>query len=275
MSGKPSSMPSESPSVSAKPSSQPSSMPSVSIWPTSQPSMTPSISGKPSFIPSESPSVSAKPSSQPSEYPSISGQPSSIPSSLPTSQPSRKPSISLEPSSSSSPSTISVPSLFPSLSDWPTSQPSLLPSTQPSQQPSFSGVPSSQVKYISFIVFSICLLSSHSYNFVLYNIYIIAVCSMLLILSHQSIPQYLIGQHLNQAKAQVYQRNLHRNRHHLQAPFLAKLQAKLLQYQTSLLAILQCMDSCLMQQQRSITLRTLIAHQQSIPNLKGILVRAT
>ena len=47
--------------------------------------------------------------------------------------------------------------------------------------------------------------------------------------SHLSIPQYLIGQHLNQARAQAYQHNLHRNRHHLQAPFLAKL----LQYQTS------------------------------------------
>ena len=47
--------------------------------------------------------------------------------------------------------------------------------------------------------------------------------------SHLSIHQYLIGQHLNQAKAQVYQHDLRRNRHHLQAPFLAKL----LQYQTS------------------------------------------
>jgi len=47
--------------------------------------------------------------------------------------------------------------------------------------------------------------------------------------SHLSIPQYLIGQHLNQAKAQVYQHYLRRNRHHPQAPFLAKL----LQYQTS------------------------------------------
>ena len=47
--------------------------------------------------------------------------------------------------------------------------------------------------------------------------------------SHLRIHQYLIGRHPSQAKAQAYQHNLHRNRHHLQAPFLAKL----LQYQTS------------------------------------------
>ena len=54
-------------------------------------------------------------------------------------------------------------------------------------------------------------------------------CPMILILSHLSIPQYLIGRHLSQARAQVYQHNLHHSRHHLQAPFLAKL----LQYQMS------------------------------------------
>ena len=85
---RPSTQPSESPSISAIPSSQPSETPSISGVPSSQPSESPSISYEPSSQPSSSPSQS--PSSQPSQGPS--SQPSSSPSQEPSSQPSQQPS---------------------------------------------------------------------------------------------------------------------------------------------------------------------------------------
>eukprot|EP00580_Thalassiosira_gravida_P012515 CAMPEP_0201652218 /NCGR_PEP_ID=MMETSP0493-20130528/44365_1 /ASSEMBLY_ACC=CAM_ASM_000838 /TAXON_ID=420259 /ORGANISM="Thalassiosira gravida, Strain GMp14c1" /LENGTH=574 /DNA_ID=CAMNT_0048128731 /DNA_START=35 /DNA_END=1759 /DNA_ORIENTATION=+ len=75
--GMPSSMPSESPSVSVQPS--PSSVnPSISGQPSLQPSENPTSSSLPSAVLSMIPSVSLAPSLYPSHFPSISASPSMV-----------------------------------------------------------------------------------------------------------------------------------------------------------------------------------------------------
>ena len=63
------------PSLSGQPSTVPSESPSVSKMPSIQPSMSPTNTGNPTSVPSESPSISISPSSQPWEGPSTLPQP--------------------------------------------------------------------------------------------------------------------------------------------------------------------------------------------------------
>ena len=169
--------------------------------------------------------------------PSISGQPSSIPSSLPSSQPSDQPSISGEPSSQPSSNPSTMPSLSPSVSNWPTSQPSLHP--QVSLQ-WLSQLP--ELQALRWVVsVSISFLCNHSYKF--YMIWIVIhtckyhltydVSHLILIhiscqpSEHPSVSNRPTSQPSESPSISIY--NLHHSRHHLQAPFLAKL----LQYHTS------------------------------------------